>query len=149
MIEAGDLEHPLADRHRRPQPPYELAMSIARRGQATAMIDISDGLLADLGHVAEESRVRIDLEIGAIPIADGLADAAGPDGPLAWALSGGDDHCFVATVPDGDLVLPTIGTVAALGPNEQPTVSIPGLELVSRAEYERLMASRGHEHFRS
>src|ERR1700721_2979811 len=51
---------PLIAAHRRPQPPYDAGPQAADLG-ATAMIDISDGLLADLGHIASASGVRIDL----------------------------------------------------------------------------------------
>ena len=50
--------------HRRPEPPYHAGPAAAGLG-ATAMCDVSDGLIADLGHIAEASKVRIDLRSGA------------------------------------------------------------------------------------
>jgi thiamine-monophosphate kinase len=72
------------------------------------MIDISDGLLADLAHIAVASNVLIDLDSAAL--ADPLlteawattkpaGPAATPDSPLHWALTGGEDHALVATFP--------------------------------------------------
>lgn len=107
----------LADAHRRPAPPYGLGRAAACAG-ATAMIDISDGLVCDLGHVARASGVSVDLRSDALPIEDVLAQVAGAFGvdPLTWVLAGGDDHALVATfpplapLPDGFRV---IGEVAA------------------------------------
>jgi len=67
------------------------------------MIDISDGLIADLGHVATASRVAIDLDKGAFDVPPQMRDAAqalGTD-PYQWVLGGGEDHALVATFPEG------------------------------------------------
>jgi thiamine-monophosphate kinase len=146
QLEAGNLDHPLADAHRRPQPPYEGALSLARGGRATAMIDISDGLYADLGHIAVASGVRIDLDPAAIPVPDGLPDGGAR---MAWMLTGGDDHCFAATVPGGEPGLPTIGTVSAVGAGERPEVTVPHDVFTTPAQYDQLRASGGFDHFRS
>ncbi len=71
------------------------------------MIDISDGLLADLGHVAAASGVLIDVETARLEPADPLPQAAAVLGvaPLDWMLSGGEDHALAATFPP-DAVLP-------------------------------------------
>lgn len=96
----------LVDAYRRPQVPY-LAGPLAARGGATAMIDVSDGLLADLGHVAESSRVAIDLRRAAFPVPDQMRDAAAALGvdPYGWLLGGGDDHALAAAFPE-DTPLP-------------------------------------------
>jgi len=88
--------------HRVPEPPYAAGPQAARAG-ATAMIDVSDGLLADLGHVAAGSGVLIDVRSAAFEIPARLADvgqALGVD-PLHWLLTGGEDHAMAATFPDG------------------------------------------------
>ena len=66
---------PLIAAHRRPQPPYDAGPQAADLG-ATAMIDISDGLLADLGHIASASGVRIDLSSDRLSPGEGLQAAA-------------------------------------------------------------------------
>jgi thiamine-monophosphate kinase len=101
--------------HRRPQPPYEAGPQAARLG-ATSMIDVSDGLVQDLGHVAAASGVCVDIQTTGLPASGPLRAAARMlDADwLDWALAGGEDHALVATFPAG-LVLPeewtVIGTV--------------------------------------
>jgi thiamine-monophosphate kinase len=86
--------------HRVPEPPYAAGPQAAEAG-ATAMIDVSDGLLADLGHVARASGVRIDVRSAAFEVAARLVDvgaALGVD-PMHWLLTGGEDHALAATFP--------------------------------------------------
>jgi thiamine-monophosphate kinase len=102
----------LVEAQRVPQVSYGAGAAAARAG-ATAMIDISDGLLADLGHVAEASGVLIDLRHDAFEVPEPLqavAAATGSD-PYTLIFTGGDDHALAATfrsadsVPDGWLVV--------------------------------------------
>lgn len=86
--------------HRYPEPPYAEGPAAAKAG-ATSMIDVSDGLLADLGHVAKASGVGIDLDTRTLKPDQRLievASALGAD-PLRWVLTGGEDHAFAATFP--------------------------------------------------
>ncbi len=88
-------------RHRVPQPPYGQGRVAADAG-ADAMIDVSDGLVADLRHVAEASAVTLDLSTDALaaelPPLAGAGEAAGVD-PWSWVLGGGEDHALVAAFP--------------------------------------------------
>jgi thiamine-monophosphate kinase len=88
----------VVDAHRRPQPPYQAGPEAAKAG-ATSMIDVSDGLVADLGHVAAASGVHIDLQSSAFAIPDALSQVASvlSVDPLTWILRGGEDHALVAT----------------------------------------------------
>ena len=90
----------LVDAHRRPLVPYAAGPAAARAG-ATAMIDVSDGLLADLGHIATASRVAIDVQRESFEIPDSMRDAAAALGvnPYSWILTGGDDHALAAAFP--------------------------------------------------
>lgn len=101
LLEAG-LTEPgaLVSSHRRPRPPYAAGPEAAALG-ATSMIDISDGLLGDLGHVAAASGVRIDVETARLADSRLTAAAAALGGAdwLRWALTGGEDHALAATFP--------------------------------------------------
>ncbi|SNR28277.1 thiamine-phosphate kinase [Actinoplanes regularis] len=92
----------LVEAYRRPELRYEAGPEAARRG-ATSMIDVSDGLVQDLGHLAAASAVGIDIRSGAFEVPDQMRDAAqalGTD-PYQWVLAGGDDHPLAATFPAG------------------------------------------------
>jgi thiamine-monophosphate kinase len=122
----------LVDAYRRPEPPYAAGAQAQRLG-ATAMIDVSDGLLADVGHVATSSGVAVDIHTSAFELAEPLqavGAALGTD-PMRFILGGGDDHALVATFPPGTVLPPAwtlIGTVSEGegvtvdgGPYEGPT----------------------------
>ena len=94
----------LVEAYRRPEPPYD-AGSVAAEAGATSMIDVSDGLLADAGHVAAQSGVAIDVRSDAFDVPEPLqavAAATGAD-PLRFILAGGDDHALLATFPSADV----------------------------------------------
>jgi thiamine-monophosphate kinase len=97
--QASEFEGLVASQ-RRPQPPYACGPEAADLG-ATSMIDISDGLVADLGHVAEASGVRLDVETARLPADPELRSAAAALGAdwRRWVLTGGEDHALAATFP--------------------------------------------------
>jgi thiamine-monophosphate kinase len=133
LLETGLATDPLVREHLRPAPPYDAGPEAAGLG-ATAMIDVSDGLLADLGHIADASGVRVDLDSAALRPGDRLIAAARavagsrrhsartglvtrPADDLArgWVLTGGEDHSLAATFPAGTRLPPrwtVIGVVA-------------------------------------
>jgi thiamine-monophosphate kinase len=110
LLQAGtpDDQAGLVEAHRRPRPDYGAGPQAAAAG-ATAMIDVSDGLVADLGHVATASGVRLDLRTASLP---GISDLSAAADSLAtdwreWALAGGEDHALAATFPSQQQVPPT------------------------------------------
>lgn len=91
----------LREQHLVPKPPYGQGRVAADAG-ATSMTDVSDGLLADLGHIATASGIVIEVSRQALgPDHDALADAAAATGQDAWdwVFGGGEDHALVATFP--------------------------------------------------
>ena len=96
----------LVEAHRRPVVQYAAGPEAAALG-ATAMCDVSDGLVADLGHLAAASGVAIDVVSAVFEVPEPIRDAAAALGasPLDWILTGGDDHAFAATF-DADIALP-------------------------------------------
>ena len=103
--------------YRVPDPPLQAGIVAAESG-ATSMIDVSDGLLADLGHIAGASGVAINVITARLPVNPRLVEVASALGRdhLEWALTGGDDHALAATFPHGAVLPPgwtNIGTVSA------------------------------------
>jgi thiamine-monophosphate kinase len=134
----------VVEAHRRPQPPYAEGPRAALAG-ASSLCDVSDGLLADLGHIAVASQVAIDVHTQALTVPEPLqavAAATGAD-PLKFVLTGGEDHALVGTfepadVPEGWTV---IGSVAEGNEERQAgTVTVDGSPYA---------AESGHAHFRS
>ncbi|HET7173969.1 MAG TPA: thiamine-phosphate kinase [Nocardioidaceae bacterium] len=131
----------VVEAHRRPQPPYSAGLDAAAAG-ATAMVDVSDGLVQDLGHLARSSAVAIDVSAADLDVAEPLRSvgaALGMD-PVRFVLTGGEDYSLAATFPDGTR-LPagwaTIGWVLVDGE--------PGRVTVDGSAYD----APGHQHFRS
>ncbi len=85
--------------YRRPTPRLAAGVALAASSAVTAAIDISDGTAGDLVHILEASNVGVRLELGRLPMARGLAEAAGAAGadPYAWALGGGEDFELLFT----------------------------------------------------
>lgn len=111
----------LVDAHRVPEPPYAAGPAAAVAG-ATAMIDVSDGLLADAGHVAEASGVVLALDPDLLRVDEPVAAAAAAFNvdPLGWILTGGEDHALLATFPAGTFLpepFTAVGEVHAAEPD--------------------------------
>lgn len=107
VLTAGRADEPkwagVLAAHRVPRPPYATVRAAVAAGSAPdALTDISDGLLADLGHIAGASGVAIDLDSAALRDAelDECAAVLEVDA-LQWILTGGEDHAFVGVWPPG------------------------------------------------
>lgn len=101
----------LVEAHKRPVPPYAEGPRAAALG-ATAMVDVSDGLIRDLGHVAAASGVAVALSSDAFHVPQEFQDTARAlnADPLHWLLAGGDDHALAACFPP-DVNLPMAWSV--------------------------------------
>lgn len=113
----------LVEAYRRADPPYAAGQVAADAG-ATAMIDVSDGLVADAAHIAEASEVVVDIRTDSFEIPEPLhavGSALGAD-PMRFILGGGDDHPLLATfgsaaeVPEGWAVIGTVRDADEDGP---------------------------------
>jgi thiamine-monophosphate kinase len=134
LLAAGLTGDALVGEHLRPAPPYDAGPEAAGRG-ATAMIDVSDGLLADLGHVADASGARINLDSAALRPGDRLIAAAravagsrrdvpgartgrairsANDLALGWVMTGGEDHSLAAAFPPGTRLPPRWTVIGAV-----------------------------------
>jgi thiamine-monophosphate kinase len=127
-----------------PQP--RVALGLALRGVASAAIDVSDGLLADLGHVCAAGGVGARLDLAAMPLPDGALALASPD----ELLGSGDDYELCFTVPAAHQgALPALGKRLGLALTRIGQIEAePGLRLVDVGGAVRAVAARGHDHFR-
>ncbi len=142
------MRQALVRRYHRPTPRIELGWRLV--GLAHAALDVSDGLVADMGHICTESRVGATMEAARVPLspAGGAAVAADP-GLLAVVLTGGDDYELLFTAPpaaaDGlarlsrelNVPLTAIGRVDAGS----------GVRVVDEKGRDVALATRGYRHF--
>ena len=93
---AGNAHRVLRSRFLTPTP--RVAAGIALRSLASAAIDVSDGLLADLGHLCRASRCAASVDVERLPLSPELQELFPPGDTETWALTGGDDYelCFTA-----------------------------------------------------
>ena len=125
--------------HRTPTPPYA-AGPIAAAAGATAMIDVSDGLLGDAAHIARQSGVIIDFDKQLLTPDDELEMMARNLGVdvWQWVLVGGEDHALLVTFPS-DAPIPA--TFRRVGRVLQGAADV-------RLDGESVLGKTGHEHFR-
>ena len=129
LLRQGVREGGAVERHLDPLPRVREGLRLAESRLASAMIDVSDGVLADLGHILELSRVGAVVETASLPLSEELVEQCRKLGldPLQLALSGGEDYELLFTIaPDArgavidlfaetGLQLSVIGTVTDSG----------------------------------
>lgn len=136
----------LLSRYRLPRP--QLAFGRALRGIATASIDVSDGLLADCGHVAETSGARIEIDAERVPLSDALREMWSAD-CVTRAATAGDDYeiAFTAPAARSESIFEISGhtgtPVTAVG----RVVPGHGVALLDASAREIPVSRRGYTHF--
>ncbi len=141
----AEIAAPLLERYWTPQP--QLALGQALRGKASAALDISDGLLADCGHIAKASGVALLVEQARVPLSPALLELLGAAAARDCALSGGDDYLLAFTLPAE--LLPELQAqgwpVHVIGRVEAGQ----GVQLLDEQGCLITPPVRGYEHFRS
>ena len=138
---------PLVDQYRRPIPLLVPGQALA--SQASAMMDVSDGLLIDLGRLCEASGCGAEVELGALPLSRAFIAEQGQDRRARlFAATGGDDYALLASLPESldplSLSLPSGTRVAAIG----RLVTHHGIALSHDGEPVELPETKGYEHHR-
>jgi thiamine-monophosphate kinase len=126
----------------RPQP--RVALGLALRGLATAAIDVSDGLLADLGHILQQSGRAAQLQVPGLPFTGLERDcllAGGDDYELVFTATAARDGEVAALAERLDLPLTRVGEIVAGPPGELVLCDADGAVITP--------ASRGYDHFMS
>ena len=149
LLQAGraDPLHPCVRRFTFPEP--RLAAGQALRGIASAAIDVSDGLLADLGHLLEIRSFGAKLALERLPVSTELLALRGQEDAWRLALTGGDDYELCFTVPaaragEAEARLQQAACPAAcIGAIE----ATPGIHCVDRKGIPREYPRPGHRHF--
>ncbi len=144
---AGALGEACIARLEAPTP--RLALGVALRGLVSAMLDVSDGLIGDLAHVARASGVSARIDIERLPIAPALRQQPRVDA-VKYALAGGDDYelCFTASPRHHDAILLAgrdSGVAVTVIGNVLAAAGMP--VLLAGRESEEFSALSGYEHF--
>ena len=137
----------LIARLNRPTP--RIAHGLALRALASSCIDVSDGLIADLGHVCAASGVGAQIDVAALPTSAALLSLFDGDERVALQLAGGDDYELVFTAPDrvSDEITQTLarlgGGVTCIG----RIVEDRGVRALDEQGTDIALPRRGWEHF--
>ena len=138
------ITEPLLAHYWSPQP--QLGLGQALRGKATSAMDISDGLLADCGHIALASKVCLQVERDRLPLSQALRAFLGQSDAQSAALSGGDDYVLAFTLPSVELpaLLANGWPIHVIG----RVVIGQGVTLLDADGQDITPQTRGYQHFR-
>jgi thiamine-monophosphate kinase len=147
ILNDAGLRRALLERQLSPRPQIEAGRRLALAG-ATAMIDVSDGLAADLAHVAASSSVLIQIEADQVPVQPGVPEVAKIAGRQAtgMVLGGGEDFELAVTLAPGDLAS-AVSALAEIGVSLTPIGRVcEGEGVIAFEGGAELQLSPGYEH---
>jgi len=138
----------LIEKHLRPVPRVAEGRKLALSGLASAMIDVSDGLSSDLGHICEQSGVGAEVFADRIPLSKELRSVSSLGRPvLAYALSGGEDYELLFTSPvEREMEIMSLRLRATV---IGAITRTRGMRLVTEQGESHSLAPGGYDHFRS
>jgi len=147
---ALDAEHRDACLARLHAPEPRVALGRRLRSVATAAIDISDGLAADVGHICERSRLGAAVDLAAVPRAPALAACADTGLALACLLAGGDDYELAFTAPpDARDAVAAAGAAAGVAVTRVGRMAAGSdVTVLDAAGAPVQLAQTGYDHFR-
>jgi thiamine-monophosphate kinase len=122
----------------------QLGLGRRLRGRATAALDISDGLLADCGHIAKASGVALEVNLAQVPVSPALEAFLGRDAAVQAALTGGDDYVLAFTLPPEALSSLADAGVHVVG----RVLQGQGVTLRDPQGQDITPVQRGYQHFR-
>ena len=140
----------LIARHHRPTPRLAAGALLAKRKLASAMIDVSDGLIQDLGHICQMSGVGATIEQDKLPLSSAYRALAGKNG-MSYALSGGEDYELLFSAPARlrkriQALRKKAGvTISRIG---ICTPASKGIQLIDSTGSNIALRGQGHDHFK-
>ena len=146
-LQQPDADAYLLQRLNRPAPRVEIGTCL--RGMAHAMIDVSDGLLADLGHIAEASSVSIHVDQDRVPVSQNLLQCVGAEQARQYAMSAGDDYelCFTMPMEKEELLARCIPSAGPGYTRIGTVVAGSGVQLLDHNGSRVAYPTRGYDHF--
>ncbi|HXE66938.1 MAG TPA: thiamine-phosphate kinase [Rhodanobacteraceae bacterium] len=147
LMEVRSAPAALLARLHRPEP--RVAAGLALRGIANTCIDVSDGLLADLGHVCADSKIGAEIEADALPVSPALAASFDAETCRDLALAGGDDYelCFTAPSARETEIVEALARIGCGATRIGRIVAGSGLRVLDAGGNEIQIAHAGWEHF--
>jgi thiamine-monophosphate kinase len=137
-------------RHRLNRPTARVAVGLAVREHVHAMLDVSDGLAQDLGHILRASKVGAEIELGRLPVSSSLLDFY-PDDMQRWQLqlSGGDDYelCFTAPASNAFAIELALAECGVSGSVIGHITETTGLQCLTPDGEIVALTQTGYQHF--
>jgi len=159
MLDSSQLAY-LVERFYRPEPQIEIGRRLLNC--ANAAIDLSDGLLADVQHIADASKVDVEIDLDEIPLSDAcLSVAGGNRQAIHYALSGGDDYHLAFTVSPHRLSMikdliketqssrETLAKLSVIGRVVATSSGSPSVRCFEKGNLISMSDQKGYQHFAS